>query len=228
MTTWSYIIAFILQDMVMDIMGTGLKLTVGKYKWCRNCGRLGRHWAQLNNSMSLPTGQGGAGGKAMKGLGWPSYGAGNPPEYLVSVDCRISRLPTVICKRTCFKQQVWAWEPPGVWVSLSWLGTKSQAVSESWDTKTVAKTVKTASEQMCLPLLFFLQHMLETATTDMGVNQWEVRQALCVVTIITHLFYRFLLTCVLYWHRIQWGLWQCRFRTRTSLWKRSNEGTTTR
>lgn len=87
-------------------------------------------------------------------------------------------------------------------MSLSWLGTKSQAVSESWDTKTVAKTFKTASEQRCLSLLFlysfFLQHMVETATTAMGVNQWEVRQALCVVTIITHLFYRFLLTCVLY------------------------------
>lgn len=81
------------------------------------------------------TGQGGVGGKAMKGLGWPSYGAGNPPQYLVWVRFRISCLPTVMCELTCFQPQVWVWEPPEVWVSLSWPGTKSQAVSGSWDTK---------------------------------------------------------------------------------------------
>lgn len=48
-------------------------------------------WVVTGPSLTIaclhPTGRGGAGGKAMKGLGWPSYGAGNPPEYLVSVDC---------------------------------------------------------------------------------------------------------------------------------------------
>lgn len=38
----------------------------------------------------------------MKGLGWPSYRAGNPPEYLVLVPCTICCLPTVTCECTCF------------------------------------------------------------------------------------------------------------------------------
>lgn len=70
--------------------------------------------------------------------------------------------------------------------------------------------------------------MVETATTPMGVNPWEVSQALCVSHYYNSLISQIYFTDVLYLHRIQWGLWQCWFRTRTSLWKRRDEGTTAR
>lgn len=45
--------------------------------------RLSRDRPSLTQVCLYLTGQGGAGGKPMKGYGWPSYGAGNSAAHLV-------------------------------------------------------------------------------------------------------------------------------------------------
>lgn len=130
----------------------------------------------------------------MKGLGWPSNGAGNPPEYLVLVPRTMCCLPAVTYECLCFKPQVWVWEPPKVWVSLSWLGTKSQAVS--WKlglNKQKQKLFKLCSNKCLLSSPssppFFVQHMVEMATTAMGVNPWEASPPLNVTYHFNFVFF---------------------------------------
>lgn len=45
--------------------------------------RLSCDGPSLTKACLYLTGQGGAGGKPMKGYGWPSYGGGNSPAHLV-------------------------------------------------------------------------------------------------------------------------------------------------
>lgn len=130
----------------------------------------------------------------MKGLGWPSYRAGNPPEYLMLVPCTICYLATVTCECLCFKLQVWVWEPPKVWVSLSWPGTKNQAVSWKLGHNTKGQKLFKLCTDKCYSFFFFLffVQQLKTATPAMGVNPWEVSPVQHCVwpTIFTWLFYR--------------------------------------
>lgn len=66
--------------LVLLVYRSAAKLNGRKVQIMSQLGFIGSLLSPVKYTILHPTGQAGAGGKAMKGLGWPSYGAGNPPE----------------------------------------------------------------------------------------------------------------------------------------------------